>query len=74
MLAGVSTERRGIRTIICMEEIKPHSFVIIKPLKEIIITKNIYKIIFESMLLLLNKSIPFYSMIAKESAYLEALD
>jgi hypothetical protein len=48
MLAGVSTERRGMRTIICIEEIKPQSFVIIKP-----------KITLESMLFLLKASIPF---------------
>jgi hypothetical protein len=41
MLAGVSTERRGMRTIICIEEIKPQSFVIIKPLNEAMIMKKL---------------------------------
>ena len=63
MLAGVSTERSGMSTIICIEEIKPQSFVIINP-----------KITLVSMLFLLKASIPFYSMMANESAYFEAFD
>ena len=41
MLAGVSTERSGMSTIICIEEIKPQSFVIINPLNDIIIMKKL---------------------------------